>query len=76
MVSMDRKSVDPFKPTPLRIEVIDDTSINGLLEAAADATEESIYNALCMAETMVGHQGHKIEALPLDRVKEIMEKYM
>ena len=44
--------------------------------SAADAVEEAIYNALCMAETMVGNQGHTIEALPLDRVKEIMSKYM
>ncbi|KAK2061482.1 peptidase family S58 [Colletotrichum caudatum] len=66
---------DPFKAKPLKIEAIDDTSINGLLEAAADATEESIYNALCSAETMTGFCGHKVEALPLDRLKEIMNKY-
>ncbi len=74
-VSMERRAVDPFKPTPLTVEVVDDTSINGLFEAAADATEESIYNALCMAETMVGNRDHKIEALPLERVREIMERY-
>ncbi|KAK2033943.1 peptidase family S58 [Colletotrichum zoysiae] len=66
---------DPFKAKALKIEAIDDTTINGLLEAAADATEESIYNALCSAETMTGFCGHKIEALPLDRLKEIMNKY-
>ncbi|KAK2014274.1 DmpA/ArgJ-like protein [Colletotrichum eremochloae] len=66
---------DPFKAKAMNIEAIDDTSINGLLEAAADATEESIYNALCSAETMTGFLGHKVEALPLDRLKEIMNKY-
>ncbi|KAI0811703.1 peptidase family S58 [Xylaria sp. FL0064] len=74
-ISMDRREVDPFKPTPYAAEVVDDSSINGLLEAAAEATEEAIYNAVCMAETMVGNLGHKIEALPLERVKEIMAKY-
>ncbi|KAI6091609.1 DmpA/ArgJ-like protein [Hypoxylon rubiginosum] len=74
--SMERKAVDRFKPTPVNVDVIDDSSINGLFEAAADATEESIYNALCMAETMVGNQGHKIEALPLEKVKKIMERYI
>ncbi|KAI0506085.1 peptidase family S58 [Xylaria bambusicola] len=74
-ISMDRREVDPWKPTPFAAEVVDDSSINGLFEAAAEATEEAIYNAVCMAETMVGNLGHKIEALPLDRVKEIMEKY-
>ncbi|KAI1504820.1 peptidase family S58 [Biscogniauxia marginata] len=74
-VSMERRAVDPFKPTPVSVETVDDVSINGLFEAAADATEESIYNALFKAETMVGNQGHKIEALPLDRVKALLEKH-
>ena len=32
--------------------ILEDTSINALFEATADATEEAIYNALCMAEVM------------------------
>ncbi|ORY61377.1 peptidase family S58 [Pseudomassariella vexata] len=75
-VLKDRKAYDPWKPTPVNIDVVNDSSINGLFEAAADATEEAIYNALCMAEDMVGNQGHFIEALPLERLKEIMTKYM
>lgn len=84
--SMTRRTLDPFKPTPLPskdgsskgggVSMIDDTTINGLFEAAAEAVEEAIYNALCMGETMVGHKGHRIEGLPLDRVKDILEKYM
>ncbi|KAJ0167069.1 Beta-peptidyl aminopeptidase BapA [Colletotrichum tanaceti] len=67
--------VDRFKAKALKTEAVDDTSINGLLEAAADATEESIYNVLCSAETLTGFCGHQIEELPLDRLKEIMKKY-
>lgn len=74
-ISMTRRAVDPFKPTPFTADLVDDASINGLFEAAAEATEEAIYNAVCMAETMVGNQGNKIEALPLERVREIMEKF-
>ncbi|KAH9240338.1 hypothetical protein K456DRAFT_48305 [Colletotrichum gloeosporioides 23] len=72
---MERREVDPWKAKALKIESIDDTSINGLFEAAADATEESIYNVLCSAETMTGFCGRTIEALPLDRLREIMKKY-
>ncbi|RYO97154.1 hypothetical protein DL765_011323 [Monosporascus sp. GIB2] len=75
-ISMDRPAVDPFRPTTIIAQLVDDSSINGLFEAAADATEEAIYNALCMAETMTGNKGHKVEALPLERVKEIMSKYL
>ena len=71
-----RKTVDPFKPSTVNVDLVDDTSINGLFEAAADATEEAIYNTLCMAETMTGNQGRTIEALPLDQVKEIMANYI
>ncbi|KAF2972761.1 hypothetical protein GQX73_g736 [Xylaria multiplex] len=74
-ISMERRAVDPWKPTPITADVVDDSSINGLFEAAAEATEEAIYNAVCMAETMVGNLGHTIEALPLERVREIMDKY-
>ncbi len=39
-----------------------------LFEAVIEATEEAIYNALCMAETMTGHRGVTVEALPLARI--------
>jgi D-aminopeptidase len=50
-------------------------SLNALYDAAADATEEAILNALCGAETMVGQQGRTVHALPLDRLKEVHAAY-
>lgn len=44
-----------------------------LFLAVVEATEEAIYNSLFMAEDMVGFQGHSVEALPIDRVLEIMK---
>jgi D-aminopeptidase len=35
-----------------------------LFQAASEATEEAIYNSLCMAETMMGYRGAKVVALP------------
>ncbi|CAN8097923.1 unnamed protein product [Discula destructiva] len=66
---------DPFKARTLGVEVVDDQSINGLFEAAADATEEAIYNAICMAKTTVGHQGNQVDAIDLQQLKVFMEKY-
>jgi D-aminopeptidase len=37
-----------------------------LFEAAIEATEEAIYNSLCMAVTMSGYRGRTINALPLE----------
>lgn len=59
---------------PVGIDVLSDSAINRLFEAAADVTEEAIYNALCMAETMAG-LNHEVRALPLVRVKENMTKF-
>jgi D-aminopeptidase len=42
-----------------------------LFEACAEATEEAILNALCMATTTVGINDFTMHALPLDRVREI-----
>lgn len=74
-VTAQRRSVDPFQPRVLHADVVDDQSINGLFQAVADATEEAIYNAICMAETVTGHQGHRVDAIDLAQLKEIMEKY-
>jgi D-aminopeptidase len=40
-----------------------------LFESAIEATEEAIYNSLCMAETMTGYRGVTIPALPLPFVE-------
>ena len=55
-------------------EVVSNSRMSGLFQAVAEATEEAIYNSLFKAETTVGHRGI-VEALPLDRVQEILRKY-
>jgi D-aminopeptidase len=49
--------------------------LNLFFEAAAEAVEEAILNALFAAETMVGFQGHIVYALPLDLLQDIMARY-
>lgn len=51
------------------------THLDALFEATQDATEEAVGNALTMATTTVGRDGHTIHALPLDRLLAIMRKY-
>ncbi len=46
-----------------------------LFLAAIEATEEAIVNSLFMAETTTGFQGHTIQALPREKVMELMKKY-
>jgi D-aminopeptidase len=46
-----------------------------LFMAAIEATEEAIINSLFHAETMSGRDGHKVEALPVDKVLRLMEQH-
>ena len=45
---------------------VPNTNMSPLFLAAIEGTEEAIYNSLCMAETMTGYKGRRINALPLD----------
>ncbi len=45
-----------------------------LFQAAAEATEEAILNALVAAETMTGFRGRTVHALPHDRLREAMRR--
>ena len=49
-------------------------SMSPLFQAAIEATEEAIYNSLCMAETMTGYQGITVDRLPLEKVTELIRK--
>ena len=46
-----------------------------LFQAAIEATEEAIYNSLCMAETMTGYRGVTVYALPLDRLAGMIQNH-
>lgn len=49
--------------------------LNSVYRAVIEATEESVLNALFKAETMVGRDGNTRQAIPLDRVQEILKNY-
>lgn len=46
--------------------------LSPLFQAVIEATEEAIYNSLCMATTMSGHRGHIVQALPLSAIRRQM----
>ena len=47
-------------------------ALSPLFQAVIEATEEAIYNSLCMAETVRGYHGHVGHALPLDQVRTLL----
>jgi L-aminopeptidase/D-esterase-like protein len=60
---------------PVQLTMLPNDSLNPIFEATVQATEEAIVNALVAAETMTGIDGHKVVALPHERVKQVMKKY-
>ena len=44
-------------------------------QGAIEATEEAIYNSLCMAETMTGYRDVTIEGLPLDKLVDLIRNH-
>jgi D-aminopeptidase len=62
-------------PSPTqKIEILQNSRMSPLFMAAAEAAEEAILNSLFKAQPMQGMGGHKVEALPLDKLKKIMEE--
>ncbi|HJU72887.1 MAG TPA: P1 family peptidase [Gemmatimonadaceae bacterium] len=74
--SVRRRLTRPGEP-PQRSRTIDDLgndAMSPLFQAVIEATEEAIYNSMFMAETVTSG-GRTVEAIPLDRVREILVKY-
>jgi len=55
-------------------ETVTTDAMSPLFEAAVEATEEAVYNSLLKATT-VQSKLRRVEAIPLDRVRSILEKY-
>ena len=59
---------------PLASNVLGNASMSPLFAATAEATEEAIYNAVFKATTVTSSRG-TLEAIPIDELKRILEKY-
>jgi D-aminopeptidase len=66
----------PFNaPEIIKQNVLSNDAVSPLFMAAIEATEEAIINSLLAAETMKGKNGRTVEALPKEKLKEILKKY-
>jgi D-aminopeptidase len=53
-------------------EELPNDAVSPLFLAAVEAVEEAVYNSLLRATDVTGHQGHSGEALPVDRLRELL----
>jgi D-aminopeptidase len=63
------------KAKPVSIEMLGNDQLSPIFEATAQATEEAITNTLVAARTLTGANGFTVNALPHDRLREVLKKY-
>jgi D-aminopeptidase len=61
-------------PGVRRVEELPNDALSPLFQGVVEATEEAIYNSVFMATTMEG-SGQTVEAIPLDRVREVLLRH-
>ncbi len=59
---------------PVPAKTLSNTAMSPLFQAVVEAIQESVYNAMLKAETVKSSRG-TLEAIDVDKVKEIVEKY-
>jgi D-aminopeptidase len=57
------------------VKVLGNDAMSPLFQAVIETTEEAIYNSLLRATTVTGRDKRTIEALPIDKVTEILRKF-
>jgi D-aminopeptidase len=60
--------------SPQQVTLLSNEALTPLFQAVAEATEEAVYNSMLRAVTTTFRQT-TVEALPIDRVVEILSKY-
>jgi L-aminopeptidase/D-esterase-like protein len=57
------------------LKMLPNQRLDPIFAGVVDSVEEAIVNALVSATTMEGFQGHKVEALPHDKLQDTLRKY-
>jgi L-aminopeptidase/D-esterase-like protein len=57
------------------VNFLPNDQLDPLFRATVESVEEAIVNALVAGRTMVGVDGHRVEGLPHDELRRLLEKY-
>jgi len=76
VIAFSTKNLVPFEPKErtLAVEELTNDAMSPLFLAAVEAVEEAVYNSLLKATTVTGYQGRTVEALPVERVRELLRE--
>ena len=78
VVAFSTRNRVPFEPRErtLTVEELHNDAMSPLFLAAVEAVEEAVYNSLLRATDVSGHAGSRGEAIPLDRLRELLRRSM
>jgi D-aminopeptidase len=58
-----------------QVTMLSNESMDGLLQATVEATEEAVVNALVAARDMRGDRGHLVKAIPHAELRDVLQRY-
>ena len=70
----NRGAANPDHPTQT-VQTVPNDRLDPIFEATVQSVEEAIVNALVDNHNMTGRDNHKVEALPHERLREVLKKY-
>jgi D-aminopeptidase len=76
VIAFSTRNLVPYAPADKSrtVEELHDDALGPLFLAAVESVEEAIYNSLLAATTTTGYRGHTVEAIPIDRLRELLTK--
>jgi D-aminopeptidase len=69
----NRVPYDPSGPVR-RVDELENDHVDPLFLAAVESVEEAVYNSLTRATTVTGAGGRTVEAIPIDRLRELLRE--
>ncbi len=74
VIAFSTRNRIPFEPRErtLTVEELHNDAMSPLFLAVVEAVEEAVYNSLLRATDVTGHGGNRGEAIPVDRLRELL----
>jgi len=76
VIAFSTRNPEPYrKPAPTTtVELLHGDFVSPLFLATVEAVEEAVLNSLLAATTVTGRDGHTVEALPLEPLRQMIEE--
>lgn len=76
VIAFSTRNREPHGPQKAvrAVETLENDHISPLFLAVVEAVEESVYNSLTKATTTTGVDGHKVEAIPIEKLRSMLKE--